>query len=640
MQNLTEMTETRRPQQPTEAVADASSTRGELQISVEFIAYVAIAVVALVFRLADLDSVPLSPDEAREALAAWRVVSPEASGPLIAAESPVRFLLQSVMFSLAGASELTARLLTAIGGAVLVLLPGLFRRWIGASGALIFSLLLLISPVALIAARFDSGVVWSVIAALSALWAFLRYYEHRRASDAVLATVMFAALIFLTEPGGPLLALIVIGAIVLGFRLQREQADPDAEAEAVTDQEAADDQPALLAGWPWAIAFTTAALIVFVVSTGFMLYPTGLSNVGELLSGTLRGFAETTITALPLFPLSIAIFYEPLLWILGLIVIVVRTQQGTLSLLDQIFIVWLILAVLASILFTGAEAGHALWLIVPLIGLAMRAVVWLFSYDEEDAILEIPAWARWMIAVLVVAVLVGITTPFQTVARNLLASPDGLLLNVNYDGSSVVLVLVYTAFLIIGYFMVASLWGNRTSLRGVGLGFVIFAAVASLGAGWNAAVVDADNPVEPWHTETTHRDVFLLRDSLLEVDQREAGGLTLMPLVVQAPTDGVIAWVVRDFPNAEFIAVTAEARLEPVALLPQTPTEPDLGAAYVGQDFGVQRTWAWGTLRVIDFSAWWSQRRTRVAPNDTDRAVLWLRQDIYDGIDPQNPASG
>ena len=173
--------------------------------------------------------------------------------------------------------------------------------------------------------------------------------------------------------------------------------------------------------------------------------------------------------------------------------------------------------------------------------------------------------------------------------------------------------------------------GTRTTWQGIGVGIALFFGVTSLGSGWAIAVTDADQPAQIWRSETTSRDTLLLRATLLDVIDREARGFTELPVFALVPEDGVVAWVLRDFHQTRFIDDPREAVGEQVVLLSADNPTPDLGTAYVGQDFTVAQTYT-ANGYLIDFPAWWTQRTVRTPVSSRSRTVLWLRQDVYDGI--------
>jgi hypothetical protein len=243
-----------------------------------------------------------------------------------------------------------------------------------------------------------------------------------------------------------------------------------------------------------------------------------------------------------------------------------------------------------------------------------------------------------VIAISAIGVLGVFTLAFQSLGRSLLQAPEALLSTATLPPDAVILLFMSVLFLLIGFFLFASLWGNRTALQGVGLGLAIFGAVTSLGAGWSASVSHAQDPGEFWHMNATHSDTTLLRTTLFDVADRLSGGLPALPVSVIAPNDGVVAWLLRDFDHAEYITDISDAVGDQVVLLPSTIPSPELGAGYVGQDFQITRVWDLATLNLIDFPAWWTQRQTRVPWTNADAVVLWLRQDVFEGIIQPNAA--
>jgi hypothetical protein len=198
------------------------------------------------------------------------------------------------------------------------------------------------------------------------------------------------------------------------------------------------------------------------------------------------------------------------------------------------------------------------------------------------------------------------------------------------------LMFLLSIILTIGlYFTAASVWGNTVAARGSALGVLLFGLVTALSSGWQVAVSSADSPIELWHVQPTSRETVLLRQTLIEVAKRETDGVFNLPVQVRAPDDGVVAWLVRDFVNATFINDASQARTQEVVILPYAVESPDLGDSYVGQQFVIRTWWSPQLMVWFDYPAWWLQRRTRTGATPSDTVVLWLRQDVYDGI-PQS----
>src|SRR5690349_17639275 len=96
-----------------QAASGADEPRA-LVVTAETIAYIVLALFAVILRVAQLDTVPLSSAEAHQALAAWHVIRPEAFGAVPSAASPLLLALQSISFTLLGGHEFAARILTAL----------------------------------------------------------------------------------------------------------------------------------------------------------------------------------------------------------------------------------------------------------------------------------------------------------------------------------------------------------------------------------------------------------------------------------------------------------------------------------------------------------------------------------------------
>lgn len=621
----------------------------------EIAAYTLLIIASLLLRVAELDSIPLSQAEARQALSVYRDVIPGAAGSALDSSSPILTFVQSVTFGMQGADEFTARILTALSGVLLGVSPWLFRGMIGSQRALVFSLFLSFSPALLLASRAGSGTAWTMLFALLGLWAAWRWWDlhgddatdHDKNAYGAAATAAFIALALLTEPGGPLLLAILAVAASAAVMLSALDA-PDEE------DLPGQDYLALTLGrlrkWPWLEGIMVGAAVVFLVSTMLMLRPSGLNNVGTLLSEFLRGLTQAEPGAPLFFPLIVSLFYEPWLWVLALGAVVILQRRQSLSFVERFLAVWVIAAGAAMILYPGGVAAHALWLTIPLAGLASLLVVdalsrerapvmWLESLLDSGDDYANARRAKWICGVIMVALLVMLSLHLQIFARGFLSVPGGSLSDLSGRlgvpafaavTRSMIWLLLSVLFIVVGYLMGASIWNNSAPARGALLGVAFFALVTGAAAGWNASVVRADDPVEPWHITTPTDSAIMLRTTLLELARRETMAFPGLRLMMMAPDNGLVAWLARDFHNTTFINDVQEARGAEIVLLPELAEPPDLGGAYVGQPFTVLRSWGIGSLQGFDWLPWWVVRGARVRPAPFQQMALWVRQDIYE----------
>lgn len=615
-------------------------------VSLEFVAYLALILLALLLRVADLDIVPMNEAEAVQALPAYHFVHPDAPGDPLAATSPIVFWLQAISFSLFGGTELAARLPGVIGGLLLVLVPALFRENIGRTGALWFSLLLALLPLPFAASRFADPAIWTVILALALVWAVSRYWDTADPAAGLLAAGFGGALIFLTQPGALLLFIGLLLALLLTL-FWTTWISP-------TRYDSPGDDlwlgvRAALGNFPWG----RAALIFFgvplLLASGFMFYPTGLSIIGETLAQTFSGSGSTS-------PLTIVLAYNPLLVLLSITgaVTLIRNERDTS--LDRFMVAWALLAFLL-LLLPAARSGWSLWLAVPLAWLTMRLALMLFEnhmpiffsggFREEN-----PArywWIKWMLGIILIGVFIMISLHMQSIGRNISTFPVGGSISTLFESAhmnlrnSAFLLFFTTLLSIVGFFLAVSIWGMVNSLQGVGLGLLFFMLGSGISTGWSLTVANASNPLEIWHTSATAPDLPLLEETLVEVSRRDTLGFPALPITIVlddesgVTDDGLLAWVVREYEDARFVDSAAAASRDEIVLMSvpaDDATEPELGGSYVGQRFAVQERWSMDQL--ISFNSWvsWLSAREVVAQaaDDDQFAILWLRIDVYEGI--------
>ena len=610
--------------------SSARST-GRAVFSMETVAYALLIVFAIVLRLAEVDTVPLREYEARQALAAWRVVQPIPGLEPIAPQSSLLFTGHVIAFTLLGASEFSARLLTILASVALLLSPLLFRNVLGVGRAFVLALLLVVSPIVLISSRTDSAMIWSALSVVLGLWAAHRYLLTGRKSWAVLVAVCLMVLIFLTDPTGVLTALIVLLAGYVAWQFTPKEIDdlPDEQVEALSMK-----IEERLRSWPRLESAIISLLVIVLLSTLVLIYPAGLNVIGESLSVFVRGLTTGQPGLPALFPILTTLFYEPWLVLLGLVAWFWLGQAGRITWLDRFAGATAFFGLVAGAFYRGAGADHALWLILPLALLVSHLVIVLLEELVPDPVWgEVPPWSRALIALVAFFLLAMLSIHLQSLGRSLLQAPDTILQPGSVNAVSLVWVVITLLFMVIGGFLAASVWRVPVTMRGALLGLMAFGLLTSLGSGWRAAVYTSANATEWWNREAVSPEVHLLRQTLIEVSTRETGGEpTVLPVVALVPPDGEVAWALREVQDIRFINDISEARSQEIVILPETLEPPDLGGPYVGKAFTIRQAWEGSGLQPIEFVAWYLQRRVREVPLPSERVVLWLRQDIYDGV--------
>jgi hypothetical protein len=660
------------------ASASAVSQRAGWVVSYEVVAYVALIFIALLLRLIALDASTLSVREAPDALAAWRSITPavEPYATETATSSPILFQAQRLSFSLLGSTEFAARLLTALVGVAAGLLPLLLRSEFGRTRTLILCAALTLSPVAMIASRTSAGMIWALAFAWLAIWAWMRFAKTHLLSAGITAIVASGLLLFATTPGGLILGIILaISAVIAWVLTAVDNVDETINFDPVAQLRTFFGQI------PWLTGLLIAGLLLLAITTSFLMYPAGLSSIGQLLGDFLNGFSQRAPDTVGAMPLLTALYYEPLVWVFAVIGIVLLLNQQAFTFLDRFFVIWTVLGLLTALSYQGGEPANALWLTVPLAALSSVTISrlflaggdafdplgdgipgdgYLYYDDHEELPVEKEAFAlRWAVPVLAGATLLitaMIAMHLQVIGRGSVAQGDGIdlirliaLITDQNSASNLRVSVLWTfislMFLIIGGLLAASLWGNRKALRGVALGILGFMVINGISAGWSATVFDAGLAVEPWHLRAASTDLTMLRDTLIDLDEREALASRELPItVVLNPAagltvDGAVAWVVRDFENVSFVNAPAEAQGERVVIATDQGSDIALGGSYVGRPFIGITAWDPSTLRGLDVLAWWFQRIVRQQPTALLPLALYVRMDIYESV-PFDEISG
>lgn len=580
------------------------------------IALAAVTVLGLLLRLAELDRIPLDEQEATQVIAAWNLLNPQPASGTAAPASPLLFALQSTLFTLFGAAGFTARLPVALVGAMLPLAPLLFRDAIGRERSIAISLALAASPLLLMASRQSEAVVMSLLLLAMGLWGAWRHAQTRRASHAILASCVLAVLVFLSEAGGPLLVLQVVIALLITRWRRRD---------GVSLRRVLAHWPSWLRAWPVATALPLALLSVFLIATLFMLHPRGMAAPGELLYAALAGFVgplpdagpvagfgqgTTLVTQLAahlLHKLQLVLLFEPFIVMAGIVWLWLR-RRSRVDDVDRFLTFWLVAALVSLLLWRGAAAAHALWLVMPLAGMAGSLLADLVS--PGGRLVFWPAWSYALIVAICLATLALFSFYGRLYLRNEAASP----------WLFAVLAVLLPALLIL---LLRYQWPEL--LRGVVWGLALFMAALSLGGGWSTVVHRAAVADGLWRTSVTAPEVRLLQDSLNNLTFRRHGAFAAPGIYVQTEHRDLLRWLLRDYSRLQFIGSVREAGEANILLLPGLARPTSGSGSWVGQDFALFRR---------DNSAGNRFLAGRYLPGDlpaaADRLVLWLREDQSD----------
>ncbi len=575
-------------------------------MTVEAAAWIVLAAVGLVLRLAALGAAPLTGAEAGQAMLAWRAATGQGM-PVAGAYSPVLLWGNVLLFWLFGATDAAARLLPALLGGGLVVLPVLLRKQLGRVGALAAGCFLAISPSALRASRQVDGIVAVAVGGLLVVAGAARFLEKRERRW-LFAGVVGAAISLTAGPWGGA-ALLIVTIAWAGWAWVRAEGELGIAWRAL--------RPHLV------VAGAVLALSILVLATGMLWNVDGLAAVGRMIvewAGSMRGAAEQPAAS----PVIILLVYEPLALAFAAGALIVAIRKG--DRFAYVLATWAVLATALVAASEGRQPTDVLIAVVPLALLAGRGV----GYLARSLASEGRSVHEGLIA-LGIVVLLGVLY-FVLVRYSGVSSPNDLAV---YSGLLLILALLLPATAAV-LLLVVPVISPSTAIRGAAIGFGLALLVYTVSAAWGVAYVRPDDPRELLVHRPTPANVRDLVDTVQGLSWRETGTEGSVPIATDVAPESVLAWYLKDFERTDWVTDIAAVTWEYGVLVSES-TSLDAGqASLVGQDFALTTSWGppdgWCTLSWPPSCGpavkWLLVRDTAAAPRIEEVAVVWARREM------------
>lgn len=553
--------------------------------------YGVILLLALSVRLGGLDVRIMDVPEADQAWQAWRLASGQAAD---GSYSPLLLSGQALLFGLFGAGEVTARLLPALVGSAMVLLPVYARSCLSRAGSLVSALILALSPTLVYSSRYGDGSILLAACVLGSLVLWLAYQRDRRPVYLYTIAVM-DALAFIADPR-------VVGVLIVQFLAWAIERYLFRRSFIQTDVE----HPI-----PWKrLGLTLGGALLLVVTT-LGLNPSGLGAWADYpaawaahLTPVVNGQAWT-------YPLGALLMYEPLLLLFGVIGAVdlfVRRDKAAIT-------VWMAAGSLVAALLAGGRDAGDVSLVCAFLALpAGRAVGHLTHSWQEKA--RLTREGLFVLVILGIMVYVSFEAAFY--ARSL------------YVGLPQASQFLW--FWLLAVLLVLILAGLSWVWFGVGVTWrvagAVLLAVLLLGAFSETTGLNyrrANDPRELHILVASDEGTRDALEAMADLSYRKRGSPTAIPLTVEAGLGPVWRWYLRDWEDVTFVEELTSGAATPLVLASEAQRAPALGDQYIGQDF-VTRTWWQPSLLVAeDRLSWWLYRKSQAMPVSIEKAILWVK---------------
>lgn len=480
---------------------------------------------ALATRLFGLPTFPLAPVEAEHALASLDAVRGE--GWVGSSDSPLLLVGNGLLFLLFGAGDGIARLLPALAGVGLVLLPWLWRRQLGELGALCASTLLLISPLTLFAARRVDG---AALAALSGglivtvmVWA-LAPSPKVLSSPAAWPQLFLGSAVAVGLISGPAFYDVLLAGLLARVLLRRWRSGQEFRLH-----------------WLRPVLSGVGVALLISIAAGFRW--SGWSGPLDSLAAWLASWRAVRTSGVG--PLALLGCYEPLLLactVMAVVLFSVRREDATP--VFGFLGVWALLMLLLIMARPGALPVESSVIVLPLALLAGQAATALFAGIGEGAHrwVGLHAWVGFLFWI------PGLVALTQYAAGFVYVDQAPLLL----VGMVVLLALQgLLGFVLSLRLLPRDLWRGAV----LGLGGALFVLQASFLFG--LVYLRADSPAELAVGVAASQDLRRLEEMVHQIailqDTRQ-DALAIFAVDQDPELSSLIRWTLRDFSRLELVA--------------------------------------------------------------------------------------
>jgi hypothetical protein len=558
------------------------------RFSIETLLFALAFGLAVLLRLLRLGDLPLSDHEAAAALQAWQAA--QGLHPVLGAQSGY-VTLTAAIFYLFGSNEFLARLVPAVAGSLLVLVPWILRERLPGRSALYLAFIFAIGPGLLALSRTAGGAMMAVSFSLLAIAFWLTRRAYWAGASAGLALLSGPMLI----PG-----LLGLGLAVLmnGGRFWEKPGGPDRDVRGD------------------ALRATSVAAGVFIfVGSLLFLEPRGLGAAFSAIPAYLGGWVAAQ--QVPLSRVLVAFFvYQPLGIIFGLVGLVYGISGRSRFAAGLGF--WLLAALTLALVYPARQVADLAWALIPLWTLAALGLDRTLDFSRENP------WETVGLTVLTVTLLGFAYLNFLALAMAT-TPPEDAGLRWGFTAGTIVMLAVVIALVALG-------WSARIARRGAIWGIVIALGLYTVSAAMGAAGLKAVTENELWRDSPAVVDADILTQTLNQLSDTTRGAVQALPVTVYGVDSSALMWVLREWnpQQSEQLPTGSDA---PIIIGPDQPNVT-FGAAYRGEGFTLRAAPDWDSASLGEWLRWLASREI---PAEQDKIILWARTDLFPGGAPASP---
>ncbi|HCU80652.1 MAG TPA: hypothetical protein DGN60_05760 [Chloroflexi bacterium] len=547
--------------------------------------------VGILLRFHKLGSLPLSDIEVENALLAWLIVDgQELVDTNWLANSALVYFTQIIIFWFTDvANSISARVVTALCGSVLIFTPFLFGRHLGRVGACVMMALFAVSPSLVMISRTADGMAISLVCLVIALLG-IESANNLKVRHGIGMVVIGLVLGIMCGRS------FVIPVLFIMFILFRSTYLTKQVFETLRTS-----------NFNGVLAYV---LIGLLVVTSFFRYRYGFMVLAEPWDHWVLGWSSYSSMHSELMIPEMVFLNQPLLILLAVVGLFISQNARSI---ERNLLVLAICGLLYGIVYSGVQSRDVVWVIIPLYVVCARVMVWVSQ-------------SEWSGHELIVATVEGIILGSLIVFGYIVVGGQEFTLRTadyGFDRNTIIQVLVLVVMLVLVVALFSAGWSARVSMVSVMIILFVFSTVWSIHRSWT--MVEATNGAHAnnWHkTWNTGSDKLMLK-TLGNLSLRYVGHPREVDIKVIGPFNRQLAWSLRDFSNVKWSENPALVSYPSVILTPGLSESIIMDPRYMGQEFQLYHDY-YGHSNIVAKD----KRNSKSRPSETtfDTIVVWTIQ--------------
>lgn len=544
---------------------------------------------AILLRFLSLGANALTDVEASQALQAFHLSQ---GNLVVVGGQPGYVSLTTPLFYIFSASNFWARFWPAVFGCLLVLLPLLFKPWIGKRAALLLAFVLAFEPGLTAISRIAGSEMMAITCTLAALGFFLR-------RKPILAGVSAGLALLAGTP-----VWLGVGTLALSlflFKCVVKQGVVALEKDA---------QPF------WLPAFIAAGATLLGIGTVFGTHPLILSGLGSGLADFFAGFATRTGVSIGIMLLGLLLTQ---ILTIPLAIYGIAAGPEEKNKLSILMLFWLVLLFVFTLLPFARQVVNWAWFVMPLSVLAVIGLEGLMNKVEKD---------QWKLTLLEIGAVVALLVYSYLNLISLVNAPSADSVTLRNQVLAVVLPL---AMILVVTLLVGWGWSFVAARQGLIAGVLLLLGFVTLGNTWKAAGLGPRPEAELWRTGANPTGASAMVASVEDLSLYTHGLVDAIDIKLVGQPAPALQWALREFSALQTDSVISNSDTSSV-LISDSDLSQNLNGLFRGQAIQWDSQIDFSQMDGFDWIKWFDMRDV---PLTHKTLLLWARNDLFKGA-PQN----